>query len=161
MLLPSQWVKGWGNNDPPQPMQVERTAPAPLLPPHTGPQNCLRNLWEKPTSIMANVCESRGMTSLYAERPKMRSSRRRKPQRPRQTRLQREEVAAKQKVPGSKGAAVFMWSKDEEKSYLLRWHVYRGQVEDAWMEFKPTQRRYDGFGRVGFKTTSSIRVCQM
>ncbi|KAK0472122.1 hypothetical protein EDD18DRAFT_1045731, partial [Armillaria luteobubalina] len=62
-----------------------------------------------------------------------------------QARLQREKHALKQTAPGSKGAAVFRWDRDEKKGYLLRKHVFRGQVEDAWMEFRDTQRRYDSF----------------
>ncbi|KAK0482947.1 hypothetical protein EDD18DRAFT_1084574, partial [Armillaria luteobubalina] len=63
----------------------------------------------------------------------------------RQARLQREKHALKQMPPGSKGAAVFRWDHDHEKGYLLCKHVPHGQVEDAWMEFRDTQRRYDGF----------------
>ncbi|KAK0217793.1 hypothetical protein IW262DRAFT_1247888, partial [Armillaria fumosa] len=63
----------------------------------------------------------------------------------RQARLQREKHALKQTVPGSKGAPVFRWDLDEVKGYLLWKHVFRGHVEDAWMEFRDTQRRYDGF----------------
>ncbi|KAK0430357.1 hypothetical protein EV421DRAFT_1673986, partial [Armillaria borealis] len=63
----------------------------------------------------------------------------------RQAQLQREEHARQFKMPGSKGALVFAWTQDEDKGYLIRKHVVRGQVEDVWGEYQDTQRRYDGF----------------
>ncbi|KAK0421737.1 hypothetical protein EV421DRAFT_1724383, partial [Armillaria borealis] len=63
----------------------------------------------------------------------------------RQARLQREQQACQFKMPGSKGAHVFVWTLNEDKGYLVRKHVVRGQVEDIWGDYQDTQRRYDGF----------------
>ncbi len=80
MLLPSQWSRVGVTMIHFNPCRWNGRLQRLCRPPHRAPKSST-NLWGKPTSIMANVCESRGMTSLHAERPKMRSSRRRKPQR--------------------------------------------------------------------------------
>ncbi|KAK0482036.1 hypothetical protein EDD18DRAFT_1433553 [Armillaria luteobubalina] len=63
----------------------------------------------------------------------------------RQARLQREEHGKKSRMPGSKGAAVFTWRVSDEKGYRVRRNVFRGEVEDVWMEYRDSQRRYDAF----------------
>ncbi|KAK0482319.1 hypothetical protein IW261DRAFT_1562017 [Armillaria novae-zelandiae] len=62
-----------------------------------------------------------------------------------QVRLQREEHTKRFRVPGSKGAAVFTWTVDDEKGYCVRRHVHRGEVEDVWMQYQDSQCRYDAF----------------
>ncbi|KAK0487053.1 hypothetical protein IW261DRAFT_1414823 [Armillaria novae-zelandiae] len=62
-----------------------------------------------------------------------------------QARLQREEHAKRFRVPGSKGAAVFTWTVDDEKGYRVHRHVHYGEVEDVWMQYRDSQRRYDVF----------------
>ncbi|KAK0503200.1 hypothetical protein EDD18DRAFT_1136860 [Armillaria luteobubalina] len=62
-----------------------------------------------------------------------------------QAHLQREEHGKKSRMPGSKGAAVFTWRVSDEKGYRVHRNVFRGEVEDVWMEYRDSQRQYDAF----------------
>ncbi|KAK0464114.1 hypothetical protein IW261DRAFT_1347389 [Armillaria novae-zelandiae] len=61
----------------------------------------------------------------------------------RQERQQRIDHAAKQTVPGRKGARVFYW--DEEDGFLIRRAGGRKNYDWHWGRFGAKQRRYDSF----------------
>ncbi|KAK0443245.1 hypothetical protein EV421DRAFT_1903744 [Armillaria borealis] len=136
---------GWGvNHDLPLELMQVDWAPLPDSPPEQGPKivheplekseipngQRLRETWQ---DFFAR-CEAKN--ALRQEKENEQS---------RQARLQREQQARQFKMPGSKGAHVFVWMLNEDKGYLVRKHVVRGQVEDVWGDYQDTQRRYDGF----------------
>jgi hypothetical protein len=59
----------------------------------------------------------------------------------RQARQDRENAAAKRRVPGKKGPAVFIWEK--ENGVRTRTLLTRGQVEGFWGRYGSSQRIYD------------------
>ncbi|KAK7038367.1 hypothetical protein R3P38DRAFT_3182459 [Favolaschia claudopus] len=60
----------------------------------------------------------------------------------RQKYTSRLEVSKKQQCPSSKkGARVFMW--EEVNGFWVRKALIRGEVEDEWYEFAPSQRSFD------------------
>ncbi|KAJ3901575.1 hypothetical protein F5879DRAFT_807055 [Lentinula edodes] len=59
----------------------------------------------------------------------------------RQSRLQREENARRDRPPGRKGARVYYW--DLVEGIRVRTAVGRSNYEDIWERYSPSQRRYD------------------
>ncbi len=137
---------GWGIDAdlPPEPMQVEWGAPAPDLPPEQGPKIVHEPVEKSEIPHGQRLRET--WQDFFARREAQNALRSEKEsEQSRQVRLQREEHARQFKMPGSKGAHVFVWTRDEDKGYLIRKHVVRGQVEDVWGDYQDSQRRYDGF----------------
>jgi hypothetical protein len=61
----------------------------------------------------------------------------------REKRRQREAHAAKDGVPGKKGARVYVW--EDVDGFLIRRAAGRGHYQTYWEEFGRKQRRYDSF----------------
>ncbi len=121
-------------------MQVEWGAPPPDLPPKRGP----KIVYEPEIPHGQRLCET--WQDFFARREAKNMVRHEKEsEQSRTVWLQREEHACQSRMPGSKGAHVFVWTRDEDKGYLVRKHVVRGQVEDVWGDYQDSQCRYDGF----------------
>ena len=61
----------------------------------------------------------------------------------RERRKQKETNAAIGRVPGRKGARVYIW--EDEDGFLVRRAAGRSNYETVWQQFGPKQRRYDSF----------------
>ncbi|KAF8184603.1 hypothetical protein K438DRAFT_1598341, partial [Mycena galopus ATCC 62051] len=61
----------------------------------------------------------------------------------RKSREQRAANAARGKVPGLKGARVYVWEKSS--GHFIRTAGGRTRYEDLWEEYGPSQRKYDSF----------------
>jgi hypothetical protein len=62
----------------------------------------------------------------------------------RQSRLDREREACRQRCPGlGSNVKVFTW--EDVDGFLMRTHVIKAAVEDCWSDYTVTQRRYNGF----------------
>ncbi|KAK0436746.1 hypothetical protein EV421DRAFT_1907806 [Armillaria borealis] len=134
-------ASGWGVDHelPPEPMQVEWGTPPPDLLPEQGPKIVHESLEKSEIHHGQRLRET--WQDFFTHREAKNALRQEKEsEQSWQARLQREEHARQFKMPGSKGALVFAWTRDEDKHYLVRKHVVRGQVEDVWGEYQDTQR---------------------
>ncbi len=136
----------WGidHDLPLEPMQVQWAAPPPDLPPEQGPKIAHEPVEKSEIHHGQRLHET--WQDFFARHEAKNMLRHEKEsEQSWQVRFQREEHTRQFKMPGSKGAHVFVWTRDEEKGYLVRKHVVYGQVEDTWGDYQDTQHRYDGF----------------
>ncbi|PBK59504.1 hypothetical protein ARMSODRAFT_1027354 [Armillaria solidipes] len=97
-------------------------APLPDLPPEQGPKIVHEPLEKSEIPNGQRLRET--WQDFFARREAKNVLRREKEsEQSRQVRLQREEHARQFKIPGSKGAHVFVWMLNEDKGYLVRKHV--------------------------------------
>jgi hypothetical protein len=59
------------------------------------------------------------------------------------SRLDREQMAQRHRIPGRGGARCFTW--EEVDGFMMRTYLVRSAVENCWGSYTNSQRRYDGF----------------
>ncbi len=99
-------------------MQVEWGAPPPDLPPERGPKIVYEPVDKSEIPHGQRLRET--WQDFFARREAKNAVRREKEsEQSRTVWLQREEHIRQSRMPGSKGAHVFVWTQDEDKGYLV------------------------------------------